>query len=62
MIWSIVLSLLVVVFAASAQTTMPSWNDGEAKTAIVKFVQAVTDAKSTDYVTPADRPPRRRRA
>jgi phosphoglycolate phosphatase-like HAD superfamily hydrolase len=39
---------------ASAQT-LPSWNDGEAKAAIVRFVEAVTNTSSRDYVAPGDR-------
>jgi len=51
----------VVIFAASicsaanAADPLPSWNGGAAKTAILDFVQAVTDKKSKDYVEPAER-------
>lgn len=38
-----------------AADPLPSWNAGETKTAIVDFVEAVTDPASDDYVTPADR-------
>ncbi|MDA5558440.1 HAD family hydrolase [Shimia sp. MMG029] len=34
---------------------LPSWNDTDAKTRIISFVEAVTDPASEDYVTPADR-------
>ncbi|WMS44555.1 HAD family hydrolase [Acuticoccus sp. MNP-M23] len=34
---------------------LPSWNDGDAKAAIVEFVESVTDAAADTYVTPADR-------
>jgi hypothetical protein len=34
---------------------LPSWNDGSAKDAIVKFVQATTDSASADFVPLADR-------
>jgi hypothetical protein len=34
---------------------LPSWNDGAAKTRIVAFVSAVTDEKSKEFVTPAER-------
>lgn len=34
---------------------LPSWNAGETKTAIVTFVETVTDPASDAYVTPADR-------
>lgn len=46
--------LLAWSSAVGAQT-LASWNDGEAKAAIVTFVQAVTDRKSKDYVPPAER-------
>jgi hypothetical protein len=42
MINRIVLLFVVLVSAASAQT-LPSWNEGDAKSRIVAFVQAVTD-------------------
>ncbi len=34
---------------------LPSWNSGGTKSAIIDFVEAVTDPASEDYVTPADR-------
>ncbi|WP_068111464.1 HAD family hydrolase [Tropicimonas marinistellae] len=34
---------------------LPSWNAGETKSAIISFVETVTDPASGDYVTPADR-------
>jgi phosphoserine phosphatase len=34
---------------------LPSWNDGPAKAAIVRFVQAATDATSPDFVPEEDR-------
>ena len=34
---------------------LPSWNEGPAKDAIVKFVHATTDAASPDFVPPAER-------
>ncbi len=41
---------------ASAQTDpLPSWNDGETKTAILGFVAATTDPASPKFVEPADR-------
>ena len=58
------LSLALVAFAvarsASAQPAanndpLPSWNDGQAKAAIVKFVQRVSDQNSPDYVPEAER-------
>jgi phosphoglycolate phosphatase-like HAD superfamily hydrolase len=42
--------------AVVAQTdSLPSWNDGDVKQAIVKFVQAVTDRGSARYVAPEAR-------
>lgn len=44
--------------AASAQTLsdpLPSWNDGQAKQAILDFVHATTDRSSPSYVAPEDR-------
>lgn len=47
---------LAFAFPALAQDDpLRSWNDSDAKTAIVTFVEAVTDASSKDYVPPADR-------
>ena len=47
---------LIVARAAPAQTDpLPSWNDGEAKQAIVKFVQAVTDRGGAQHVAPEAR-------
>lgn len=34
---------------------LPSWNDTATKSAIIDFVESVTDPASSDYVTPADR-------
>jgi phosphoglycolate phosphatase-like HAD superfamily hydrolase len=34
---------------------LPSWNDTEAKAAIIAFVESVTDPASADFVTPAAR-------
>jgi phosphoserine phosphatase len=39
----------------AAEDPLPSWNDGAAKQAIVKFVNAVTTTGGADYVAPADR-------
>jgi len=42
--------------AVVAQTdSLPSWNDGDVKQAIVKFVQAVTDRGSAQFVAPETR-------
>lgn len=38
-----------------AQDSLPSWNEGDSKNAIISFVQAVTDSSGTEYVPPAER-------
>jgi phosphoglycolate phosphatase-like HAD superfamily hydrolase len=54
MIRRIIFLFVVLVSAASAQP-LPSWKDGEVKTRIVHFVQAVSFKNSKDYVPSADR-------
>jgi phosphoserine phosphatase len=52
------LLVAVLVFAsasAHAADPLPGWNDGPAKSRIVGFVQAVTDASGKDFVAPAER-------
>ena len=41
--------------AASAQDPLPSWNDGPAKQAIVRFVHTTTDQSSPQLVPPEER-------
>ena len=58
-----ILPVLHATFAsvsASAQTlasteSLPSWNDGPAKQAIVDFVRATTDQASSKFVPPEER-------
>lgn len=57
---SLALVVCAVARSASAQPAanndpLPSWNDGQAKAAIVKFVQRVSDQNSPDYVPEAKR-------
>ncbi len=40
---------------AFAQESLPSWNDGSAKSSIVEFVTKTTAAGSPDFVPPAER-------
>jgi phosphoglycolate phosphatase-like HAD superfamily hydrolase len=40
---------------AQADDPLPSWNDGPAKQAIVKFVQTTTDQSSPKFVPPGER-------
>ncbi|NDR58161.1 MULTISPECIES: HAD family hydrolase [Roseobacteraceae] len=51
------LSATALSLAATAlwADPLPSWNTGETKSAIISFVDAVTDPASEDYVTPEDR-------
>lgn len=43
------------VVVAHAADSLPSWNEGPAKSRIVAFVKTVTDRDSRDYVPPAER-------
>ena len=59
---SAVFMLLMFVLTSCASLThadlsdpLPSWNDGAAKTAIIKFVSATTQKDGRDYVPPAER-------
>jgi phosphoglycolate phosphatase-like HAD superfamily hydrolase len=53
---AVMLLALGLTQKANAQTpTLPSWNDGPAKQAIVSFVKDVTDKSGTKYVEPQDR-------
>ena len=46
---------LLFISCASWADPLPSWADTETKSAIISFVERVTDPTSPDYVTPADR-------
>jgi hypothetical protein len=48
-------SIAAIAALPLAADPLPSWNDTEARSAIVAFVEAVTDPASARYVTPADR-------
>ena len=50
-------TLLGLAQSASAQSTdpLPSWNEGNAKQAIIQFVAKVTKEGSSDFVPPAER-------
>ncbi len=41
--------------AAAQQDPLPSWNDGSTKSAIIEFVQDVTEQGGPDYVRPEER-------
>ncbi|MEL6808880.1 MAG: HAD family hydrolase [Pseudomonadota bacterium] len=51
----IVAATLSLLSCASWADPLPSWADTETKTAIISFVERVTDPDSPDYVPPADR-------
>ena len=52
--------ILVLTAPAWAADPLPSWNKGASKSAIIEFVQAVTDKSSPKYTEP-DSPHRERR-
>lgn len=52
---AILFSLASLNFAWAAEDPLPSWNSGPSKTAIIKFVQSVTNADSPDFVPVAER-------
>lgn len=53
--WLAFFTLFLLLGQATAQTPLPSWNDGPSRQAIVAFVDAVTKEGGPDYVAPADR-------
>ena len=52
--WGVLLYLTLLAAIASAEA-LPSWNDGPAKQAIVKFVTDVTTTGASTFVAPEDR-------
>ncbi|WP_417244284.1 HAD family hydrolase [Celeribacter sp.] len=46
---------LTLLAVAAHADPLPSWNDTEAKAAIIEFVETVTDPSSEDFVPQADR-------
>lgn len=58
-LFQITLTALAIAFASlsttQAQDPLPSWNDGHAKSSIVKFVEEITVEGSPDFVPPAER-------
>jgi phosphoglycolate phosphatase-like HAD superfamily hydrolase len=51
----ILLTVLALALNAQAVDLLPSWNEGPAKQAIIKFVQATTDKTSPQFVPPEER-------
>jgi phosphoserine phosphatase len=54
-ILKLLFALVLCAATGSAGAQLPSWNDGEAKSAIVEFVQGVTAEKSPGFVPAAER-------
>ena len=53
---TVLLCGVLLAVDANAQTpSLPSWNDGSAKQAIISFVKEATDKSSPNYVDPEDR-------
>lgn len=48
-------ALAIAVPAIAQDTPLPSWVEGDTRTAIIEFVEKVTDESSEDYVAPEDR-------
>jgi len=46
---------LAIASAAAAADALPSWRDGKAKQAIVRFVEDVTKKGGTAFIPPAER-------
>ena len=55
----IIFTLLVIALVGHtttrAQDTLPSWNDGPAKQAIVDFVRTTTETGGAKFVPPEER-------
>lgn len=52
---SAALACIVLASPARAADALPSWNEGESKARIVRFVEDVTDPASRTFVPPAER-------
>ena len=48
-------SALLICTSPTFADPLPSWNETEAKTRIISFVESVTDPEADTYVTPSDR-------
>lgn len=51
----VVIALFLFVPPTLAAESLPSWNEGASKTAIVAFVERVTEEGSPDFVPPSER-------
>jgi hypothetical protein len=54
-VFVLLLIVLGILAGVALADSLPSWNEGAAKLAIIKFVQAVTDRSSPQYVSPEQR-------
>ncbi len=56
-VWALSLILAVVISGGTGQAAepLPSWQDGNAKAAIIDFVEQVTQEGGPQYVPPAKR-------
>ncbi|MCP5458330.1 MAG: haloacid dehalogenase-like hydrolase [Gammaproteobacteria bacterium] len=55
LLWLCVVTGVAVAQSAAKSDPLPSWNDGKAKSAIIEFVQRVTDKDSPDFVPVPER-------
>lgn len=53
--FALVVASLSLPVLAQTSDPLPSWNDGQVKQQIIRFVNEVTDSRSSNYVAPADR-------
>ena len=54
---TVIMLLVVTIFSTTAMVrgdSLPSWNDGPTKSAIMDFVKDVTQKGSPDYVPPEE--------
>ena len=51
----VMIGVCTVVTAAQPADPLPSWNDGDIKQAIIRFVTSVTKEGSPDFVSPEQR-------
>ncbi|MEQ8226172.1 MAG: HAD family hydrolase [Candidatus Eremiobacterota bacterium] len=52
---SAILLFTITLSLAGPEEILPSWNKGEAREKIIKFVDSVTDKNSKNYITPENR-------
>jgi hypothetical protein len=52
---TLAVGMAIASAAVAAADALPSWRDGQAKQAIVRFVEEVTKMGGTDFIPPAER-------